>query len=226
MFKRWIALFVAGIFSMSLSLLACGEGDDDDKDDKKDVPAKEDMEEAPDVEDQDVPVVPPDGTLLPEVTPDVFLPPEEVQEELPPVGDVVVPPEDVEPVDGESKPEATPEDAPVGEVVIGEGACTNEADLAALQANDVYAIVPDCAMGCLAGGGEGCVADCVQEKTGISDACAQCFQETVDCTLANCLSECLADPNGAPCAACQDEKCGPAFDECSGLNQGEEPPPA
>lgn len=61
--------------------------------------------------------------------------------------------------------------------------------------------------------------DCIVMQTGLSDACAQCFADTVSCAVQHCLTECLSDPNSQACVNCRAQNCDPAFYACSGLPQ-------
>ncbi|MEO7329482.1 MAG: hypothetical protein ABI193_12940, partial [Minicystis sp.] len=95
------------------------------------------------------------------------------------------------------------------------GACTNEADLAIVQSKDVAAIVGKCGQDNL--GGEPKTKDCIKAMTGLSDPCVVCFDDTVQCVVAKCFGECIADANSQPCKDCRKANCDPAFEACSGL---------
>ncbi len=96
------------------------------------------------------------------------------------------------------------------------GACTNAADTALLADPnaDIETKVNDCAQQNL--GQEPATLDCIK-ATGLSAGCAQCFDDTVQCVVMNCLTECLADSNSPACIECRAMKCDPAFETCSGL---------
>ena len=64
---------------------------------------------------------------------------------------------------------------------------------------------------------ESCFTTCFTADTGLSEECAYCFTLAVNCTMANCSEECMTDPGGEECLACQDEYCGDALEECTGL---------
>jgi len=52
----------------------------------------------------------------------------------------------------------------------------------------------------------------------MSSECATCYADTVNCTIKNCIAECIVDPGADACTQCQiDQGCRAAFDECSGL---------
>ena len=96
------------------------------------------------------------------------------------------------------------------------GACTNAEDTALLgdPAADIETKVNACAQDNL--GQEPATLDCIK-ATGLSDGCAQCFDDTVQCVVMNCLTECIADSNSQGCIDCRAMKCDPAFETCSGL---------
>jgi len=96
------------------------------------------------------------------------------------------------------------------------GACTNAADLAAIQdpAKDIQGGVGTCAKDNLAM--EPATLDCIK-ALGLSDACAACFDGTVQCIFMNCLNDCLADQNSPACIDCRAMNCDPEFAMCSGL---------
>lgn len=96
------------------------------------------------------------------------------------------------------------------------GACTNDADTAILTdpAVDIQAVVGDCAQQNF--GQEPATYDCIK-MSGLTDACTQCFDDTVQCIFANCLMQCAADPNGQACTDCRAQFCDEPFAMCSGL---------
>jgi hypothetical protein len=97
----------------------------------------------------------------------------------------------------------------------GMGACTNAADLALVQSKDVAGITGKCGTDNL--GAEPKTKDCIKTQTGLSDACVDCFDGTVQCVVAKCFSQCIADANSQPCKDCRKANCDPAFESCSGL---------
>ena len=101
---------------------------------------------------------------------------------------------------------------------VGGGACENGDDLSALmeQEHEVYSVSSDCAMGCI-GQDASCNSACIGMQLGISDACADCFGQQVDCLIQNCLGQCVTDPESEACLACQNEHCMWAFCECAGM---------
>jgi len=98
---------------------------------------------------------------------------------------------------------------------LGSGACTNPADLQALQGADISTTITDCAMSCIMTGGT-CAKDCVIEKTGLSDPCAQCFGDIITCATSQCMFQCMGGDT-PECASCRETNCNPAFEECAGM---------
>lgn len=94
-------------------------------------------------------------------------------------------------------------------------ACTNADDLAIVMSKDVAGITGKCGQDNL--GAEPKTKDCIKAGTGLSDACVACFDGTVQCVVAKCFSECIADANSQPCKDCRKTNCDPAFEACSGL---------
>ena len=178
----------------------------------------------------DDPVVVPDsdtGADTPtEDTPMEDTPMEDTPTEDTPMGDT--PMEDTPMEDtpmGDTPTEDTPmEDTPMGDTPMGDtgegGACTNEADLALINSDDVdvTGAAQTCGLGCLGDDDPGaCSAACVSEETGISEACAGCYGDTVLCSAENCLADCAMDPAGDACGECQAEFCLDDFYACTGL---------
>eukprot|EP01126_Amoeba_proteus_P014660 TRINITY_DN16485_c0_g1_i1.p1 TRINITY_DN16485_c0_g1~~TRINITY_DN16485_c0_g1_i1.p1 ORF type:complete len:123 (+),score=3.46 TRINITY_DN16485_c0_g1_i1:61-429(+) len=97
-------------------------------------------------------------------------------------------------------------------------ACNNTADFAILNATSKSVLSSDitsCTIPCL--GKSECVANCLRDKLGLSQACADCFGEDVSCTVANCAFQCIS-PSSSSCKKCQDKYCTPSFVACSGVN--------
>jgi hypothetical protein len=105
------------------------------------------------------------------------------------------------------------------------GACTNAADSAIVAdpAKDVSGQTAMC--GKTTFGAEPATKDCIVTATGLSDACATCFGDTVGCVVSKCLTPCLADSAGACCAICRAANCDKDFATCSGITPGAPPPP-
>lgn len=73
---------------------------------------------------------------------------------------------------------------------------------------------------CLGSEDEDCARDCILRDLKMTSECAACYADTVNCTIANCLAECIADAESKGCLACQEaEGCRPTFNECSGLTE-------
>lgn len=97
-------------------------------------------------------------------------------------------------------------------------ACINDADAAILDDpdNEVEDIVTECGQAHL--GQEPATLSCIR-KTGLSAACAQCFDLGLRCVIDRCLGQCLADPDGEACTSCREAACGAPFKRCSGLTE-------
>ena len=80
-----------------------------------------------------------------------------------------------------------------------------------------YGKVDTCGNNCVVLGGTDCVTDCVVMETGVSEACARCYDTIVNCSAQGCWDMCILDPSGEACRNCVAEMCEPAFDTCSGL---------
>ncbi|MEM9458682.1 MAG: hypothetical protein AAGF11_31185 [Myxococcota bacterium] len=93
-------------------------------------------------------------------------------------------------------------------------ACTNEADMAILDAVDEDMIAGDCAL--QSGGNTQSAIMCIQEVTGLSDDCTTCFGLVISCVFAECLPQCF-EPSAAECVECRADNCDADFVECSGI---------
>jgi hypothetical protein len=51
---------------------------------------------------------------------------------------------------------------------------------------------------------------------GYSTSCISCFADVSECTVGNCVAECIFDSKSEECKQCVDDKCGPIFKACSG----------
>ena len=105
------------------------------------------------------------------------------------------------------------------------GACDNAADEAVDASFDLQAETTTCTIQCLSSDNRvACVNACLVAATGLSSDCSQCYANSSECGLQNCASECAVNQSSAPCQACLEANCIPAFEACSGL--GDPPPPA
>jgi hypothetical protein len=96
--------------------------------------------------------------------------------------------------------------------------CQNETDCPFVIDGTARTEAQTCGKGCLGSTEENCARDCITMELSMTDECASCYADFVNCTIANCVGECLADPNSDECHTCQeDEGCRPDFDTCSGL---------
>jgi hypothetical protein len=112
--------------------------------------------------------------------------------------------------------------APSGNVMCDpteEGVCQNAMDCPFVIDGTARIEAGSCGQSCFqTAGGEDCSRDCILEKLEMSSECAQCYADTVACTIMNCLAPCLGAPESTACKECQVEKgCRAEFNECSGL---------
>ncbi len=78
--------------------------------------------------------------------------------------------------------------------------------------------------GVLTGGGSdaarialgNCIARCIQEGSGLSAGCTDCYGSIAACSTSFCLAPCAADPGSAECAQCSLDNC-PDLGTCTGL---------
>ena len=90
-----------------------------------------------------------------------------------------------------------------------------------LPPEEVAEIVGECAGVNRCFGNGQCTAACLLEEIpDLSAACADCFGEITQCTLENCLFQCIDGADAPDCGPCRAENCGDAFEECSGLSEG------
>ncbi len=98
------------------------------------------------------------------------------------------------------------------------GVCQNPMDCPFVVDGTARITAGTCGKGCLTSADENCARDCLLDKLDMSSSCAQCYVDTVACTVMKCLAECINDPEADECKQCQvDQGCRAAFNECSGL---------
>lgn len=98
------------------------------------------------------------------------------------------------------------------------GVCQNDQDCPFVVDGRARISAGTCGKGCLASSDENCARDCLLEELDMSSDCAQCYVDTVACTVMKCLGDCVNDPEADVCKECQVEQgCRAAFNECSGL---------
>lgn len=101
------------------------------------------------------------------------------------------------------------------------GVCQNAMDCPFVVDGTARMTAGTCGQGCVGNSDENCSRDCITDKLEMSPDCAKCYADTVNCTIMNCLGECIANPEADMCKQCQvDKGCRAAFDECSGLPPG------
>jgi hypothetical protein len=77
---------------------------------------------------------------------------------------------------------------------------------------------------CVVNGTEdGTVEGILDVSTELSEACAGCYADAVNCSKDNCFSECVGKGGSEECQTCREEQgCNEAFFSCSGLPRPEE----
>ena len=129
------------------------------------------------------------------------------------------PPDMGEPDMGEMDAGPAPDLGPMPDMGMGAGFCTTPENTDALNMTDIAADTDTCGRDCLLDPNRvQCTVDCLMMAAGIDQPCAQCFADRVDCTISNCVGECIADSNAPECVQCQiDNNCTSNFDTCSGI---------
>jgi len=105
-------------------------------------------------------------------------------------------------------------------------ACTNEDELAIICDRAFVDTARECGIDatfdCTPGEDDAaarCIAatssQCIQDDTGMSEDCGDCFGATIACVEANCFS-CGPNTDGQECLACRDEHCNASLYECTG----------
>ncbi|MBD90786.1 MAG: hypothetical protein CL940_10640 [Deltaproteobacteria bacterium] len=127
----------------------------------------------------------------------------------------------------------TPDAAPAMDVVVGEGACTNDSDLAVLADFDVAKEQMAIGMSCYeAAGGPGqtsaeevkaCFIEKLSSDYGFSQQCSVCVTNQLMCLQEHCMEACMSSMmsgvTSPACEACiESNGCKSDFVECSGLN--------
>jgi len=99
-----------------------------------------------------------------------------------------------------------------------DGACDNTDDLAIIDSEDVDGDAVSCGITCMSATDvPACVSDCLQGDPGLSEGCADCYADRVECVATYCASDCIMDPHSAGCLSCQETSgCIDAFETCAG----------
>jgi hypothetical protein len=114
----------------------------------------------------------------------------------------------------------------------GPNSCRNASDCAIINTGKVRDLVRNCGLGCRSPGIScadlaTCNSNCVKMATanmimqpGLTEACGTCYTNIALCSLAFCLSECVADADAIPCVQCQFASgCRVPFEKCSGVDR-------
>lgn len=98
-----------------------------------------------------------------------------------------------------------------------ETTCQNEKDCPFVVDGTARTTAQTCGKGCI-GEAASCASDCIVDELAMSNECASCYADFVNCTIKNCVGACLDDPNSDGCHECQETKgCRGTFNTCSGL---------
>lgn len=107
-----------------------------------------------------------------------------------------------------------------GQCATGGGAaCTNPNDESVKASYDLVGESYTCFISTCGLNPSGCLAGCLNTSTGLSAACGACYEDGVECLMANCQSPCLSGPTTTECVTCRQQYCDPAFATCSGWPQ-------
>ena len=118
---------------------------------------------------------------------------------------------------------------------VGPSSCRNPTDCGMLASGIVPRIVRDCALSCrdreppsgTCGAADECNRQCVKNATattigapGLSDECGKCYTHLAMCSIAFCLSDCVADASSMGCITCLFAAgCQVQFERCTGLDR-------
>ena len=148
-------------------------------------------------------------------------------------GDTGSGPNEVDTVGASDGGEQGAEDTSIGGLIVGDGACTNDSDLAALAVFDLAAEQMKIGMACYeAAGGPGqtsaevvnaCFIETLSTEHGFSLDCSACITNHLMCLLDFCMDACsssmMSGQSSPGCDACIEANgCKSDFEECSGLN--------
>jgi hypothetical protein len=97
----------------------------------------------------------------------------------------------------------------------GPGACTDEDDRTVQMGATFDMDVQACGQDNFAR--EPDTTDCLVAEVGLTSDCAGCYDDSIHCTIAHCLSQCAADSSSPACTSCRATNCEPAFHACAGL---------
>ena len=108
--------------------------------------------------------------------------------------------------------------AAVNYTTLAAGSCGNVADVAAYKRTKttMKGDIQHCIVGCIAQGA-GCVPPCIHQHVGLSLPCAACWATEGECTVRECIVQCL-NPRNEACKKCSQEKCFPQCVQCSGID--------
>ena len=100
------------------------------------------------------------------------------------------------------------------------GACMNDADLGIIMeaAEGLFEMLPGCVFECTDQLPADCATPCVQEQTGLSKPCADCYANFGICMMNNCFPTCFEDFASPECGTClEDNHCDSDLQVCGGF---------
>ena len=103
-----------------------------------------------------------------------------------------------------------------------EGVCQNATDCPFVVDGTARLEAGECGKGCISIQDEDerrtCAVDCLLNAVDMSNECASCYADTVNCSISNCAAKCIANTEAQACKDCQVESgCREEFNTCSGL---------
>ncbi len=99
------------------------------------------------------------------------------------------------------------------------GLCLDAQNQMAINSGNIAAVTETCGRDCLLDPNRvQCTTTCLMTMGGLDAACAGCFAGRTECTISNCVAQCISDVNSPGCVMCQmDNNCVSDFETCSGL---------
>eukprot|EP00727_Mastigamoeba_balamuthi_P001906 m51a1_g11712 hypothetical protein (123) ;mRNA; f:73322-73774 len=98
--------------------------------------------------------------------------------------------------------------------------CNSTSDLQVFhdQHDTFHKSVQDCATKCW--GKAACSSTCIQQNTGLSQSCSDCFGDDCACMASKCIKQCMLNPQSEGCLKCHEESCLPALVACAAVPDG------
>ncbi len=99
------------------------------------------------------------------------------------------------------------------------GLCLDAQNQMAISSGNIAMVTETCGRDCLLDPNRvQCTTTCLMTMGGLDAPCAGCFAGRTECTITNCVAQCISDVNSPGCVMCQmDNNCISDFETCSGL---------